>query len=230
MLKLAQPSILPTLPVLQSRETGMGNGSCPYVIDLTGGDIHAEAAVLRDRGPATRVEFPGDVLAWSITDHGLIKKLLTDDRVSRDAYRHWPDWENGEGHLAQTWPLSIWVQDRNMITAYGADHRRLRKLVSRAFTARRAVALRPRIEEITAGLLDRIAASSNGQPFDLRTEFAYPLPIQMQGAAVDGLHDPASCKEQMVPGHERTVQGPGGEERTAAAPRVTTMARRHPIV
>lgn len=67
-----------------------------------------------------------------------------------------------------------------MFTAYGGDHRRLRTLVSTAFTARRTAALQPRIEEITAGLLDRIAeAGEHGEVVDLREEFCYPIPIQV---------------------------------------------------
>jgi cytochrome P450 len=157
----------------------MSDPSCPFAIDPTGRDIHGEAATLRARGPAALVELPGAVRAWSITDHALIKRLLTDPRVSRDAYRHWPAWENGEGELARSWPLAIWVQDHNMITAYGSEHARLRKLVARAFTARRTAALQPRIEAITTELLDRIAALPQDQPIDLRAEFAYPLPTQV---------------------------------------------------
>jgi cytochrome P450 len=54
----------------------------------------------------------------------------------------------------------------------GADHTRLRKLVSRAFTVRRVSELRPRVEAITAELLDGLRS-----PTDLIAEFAYPLPI-----------------------------------------------------
>jgi cytochrome P450 len=47
--------------------------------------------------------------------------------------------------------------------------------VSRAFTVRRVAALRPWVEEITAGLLDRMAQLP--EPVDLVAEYAYPLPI-----------------------------------------------------
>ncbi|AUG80445.1 Cytochrome P450 monooxygenase [Kitasatospora sp. MMS16-BH015] len=157
----------------------MRQETCPYVLDPAGRDVHGEAARLRARGPATLVELPGGVRAWSVTDQELIKRLLTDDRVSRDSYRHWPAWENGEGELAKSWSLAIWVQDRNMITAYGAEHSRLRKLVARAFTARRTAALRPRIEAIVGELLDRLAGTAADGPVDLRAEFAYPLPVQV---------------------------------------------------
>lgn len=157
----------------------MTNQTCPFVIDTSGRNIHGESTKLRALGRATQVELPGNVTAWWITDHALIKQLLTDPRVSRDTYQHWPAWGNGESELAKTWSLAMWVADRNMINAYGAEHTRLRKLVVKAFTARRMAALRPRIEAITVEILDRIAEIPPGQVVDLRAEFAYPLPVQV---------------------------------------------------
>lgn len=151
----------------------------PYRIDPTGQDIHGEAAALRARGPITEVELPGGVIAWWVTDHALLKRLLTDPRVSRDTYRHWPAWGNGESELAKTWSLAVWVADRNMITAYGEEHTRLRKLVAKAFTARRTAAMGPRITAITEELLDGLAAHPAGAVVDLRAEFAYPLPVRV---------------------------------------------------
>lgn len=56
------------------------------------------------------------------------------------------------------------------------DHTRLRRLVSRAFTARRVAGLSDEIEAIVARL---VAAFPVGQPFDLRTAFAFPLPAMV---------------------------------------------------
>ncbi|MCZ7373487.1 cytochrome P450 family protein [Micromonospora sp. WMMC250] len=151
----------------------------PYAIDPSGPDIHGEAERLRARGPIARVVLPGGVQAWWVTGYELTRQLLTDPRVSRDTYRHWPAWENGEGELARTWPLAMWVSDRNMITAYGPEHTRLRRLVARAFTARRTLALRPRIESVVADLLDQIDAGPHDEPVDLRSQFAHPLPVRV---------------------------------------------------
>ena len=92
-------------------------------------------------------------MAWAISRQSLLKQLLTDPRVSKNPRLHWRAWNEGE--VTSDWPLINWVAVQNMFTAYGADHRRLRTLVSKAFTARRTAALRPRIEAICADL-DRL--------------------------------------------------------------------------
>ncbi|MER5829368.1 cytochrome P450 [Streptomyces sp. NPDC002130] len=154
--------------------------SRPIVIDPTGRDINGEAARIRERGPVTPVELPHGVPAWAVSSAPLLKRLLTDPRVSKDPRRHWQRWIDGE--VSPDWPLYTWVAVRNMFTAYGTEHKRLRSLVSKAFTPRRTAALRPRIEEITAALLDRVAkAGADGLTVDLREEFCYPLPIRVIG-------------------------------------------------
>ncbi|WP_060906138.1 cytochrome P450 family protein [Streptomyces scabiei] len=157
----------------------MGNPT-PLVIDATGRDIHGEAARIREAGPATRVVLPGPpaVEAWAVSSPELLKRLLTDSRVSKDPRQHWPRF--GAGEITPEWPLFTWVAVQNMFTAYGGDHKRLRALVSKAFTARRTAALQPRIEEITKELLDRVEEGfRRGEAVDLREEFCYPLPIQV---------------------------------------------------
>lgn len=148
----------------------------PIVLDTTGTDIQGESARIRARGPVALVELPGGVPAWSVTDQAVLKSLLADSRVSKDPRQHWSAFLNGE--ITEAWPLLPWIAVENMFTAYGADHRRLRKLVSPAFTHRRTTAMRERIEGIVAELLTNLAAVPAGEVVDLRKLYAYPVPIQ----------------------------------------------------
>jgi cytochrome P450 len=146
----------------------------PVLLDPAGADLAGEAVLLREIGPAALVELPGGIRAWSVTSNAVLKELLTDDRVSKDPRQHWPAWINGE--YQQTW-VANWIGVTNMLSAYGEDHRRLRKLVAPAFTKRRTDALAPRIEEIATELLDRLA--KGGPEGELRGGYAHPLPMQV---------------------------------------------------
>ncbi|URN14811.1 MULTISPECIES: cytochrome P450 family protein [Streptomyces] len=148
----------------------------PHVLDPKARDHHAEDRLLRERGPATRVDILG-VNAWSVTDPALLKTLLTSPNVSKDGRAHWPAFSS----TVPTWPLALWVAVENMFTAYGSDHRRLRRLVAPAFTARRVSALLPEIEDVVARLLDSLDGVPPGETVDLRERFAYPLPIAVIG-------------------------------------------------
>ncbi|GAA1927186.1 cytochrome P450 [Streptomyces sodiiphilus] len=150
----------------------------PLRLDPSGSDLRAETALLHRRGPAVPVELPGGVTAWSITGHDLLKELLTDDRVSKDPRRHYPLFQRGLPPEA-SWLMS-WIGVTNMFTAYGADHRRLRRLVAPAFTARRIQALAGDIEEIADGLLDAMAEEAGrGGTVDLIAGYAHPLPLEI---------------------------------------------------
>ena len=71
-----------------------------------------------------------------------------------------------------------------MLNTDPPNHTRLRKLVTKAFTARRVAGLRPRVEAITASLLDAIEArvavlkdAGGEDAIDLIEAFAFPLPV-----------------------------------------------------
>ncbi|MCT2594743.1 cytochrome P450 [Streptomyces sp. N2-109] len=146
----------------------------PFVLDPAGRDVNGEADRLRELGPATRVELPGSIVAWSISEFDLLKQLLADPRVSRDPRAHWPAWQRGEFH--DSW-IQPWIAPVNMLTSYGPEHRRLRKLMAPAFTGRRTEAMRPEVERITATLLDTLAETPPGATVDLRAAYAFPLPM-----------------------------------------------------
>jgi cytochrome P450 len=68
------------------------------------------------------------------------------------------------------------VNARSMLQLNPPDHTRLRRLVSRAFTPARVRELAPRIEELTASLLDGAFDGPDGR-FDLIVGLALPLPV-----------------------------------------------------
>ncbi|MFD9741998.1 cytochrome P450 [[Kitasatospora] papulosa] len=148
----------------------------PIVLDPAARDADAEHELLRAQGPAARIDILG-VEAWSVSDPVLLKELLTSPEVSKDGRRHWP----GFDEAVRTWPLALWVAATNMFTAYGGDHRRLRRTVAPAFSARRVAAMRPTVEGIVEQLLDALEATPDGEVADLRDRLAYPLPIAVIG-------------------------------------------------
>ncbi|MEV0640993.1 cytochrome P450 [Streptomyces sp. NPDC050619] len=148
----------------------------PFVIDPHGADRHTEHQALRARGPATRVDILG-LSAWAVSDPALLKTLLTSSDVSKNGRAHYPAFEE----TTQTWPLALWIEVQSMLTAYGADHRRLRRMVSPAFSARRIAQLKPTVEAMVTELIDDLAAVPAGQAVDLRQRLAYPLPINVIG-------------------------------------------------
>ncbi|RAJ63414.1 cytochrome P450 [Streptomyces sp. Amel2xB2] len=147
----------------------------PHRMDPSGAGQHAVNERLRARGPAVPVTLPGEVEAYAVTGHAELREFLTDPRVAKHA-RHFTALQ--EGRVPEGWPLAVFATVEGMTTADGADHRRLRGLVSKAFTVRRVESLRPRVAELAASLLDALprAADADGT-VDLREHFAYPLPM-----------------------------------------------------
>ncbi|MDX6741580.1 cytochrome P450 [Actinocorallia sp. A-T 12471] len=167
---------------------------CP-VLNVTGADLHGEAAALRAQGPAVLVELPGGVLAWSVNGHDAIRRILTDPNVTKSARSHWPAFR--EGAIPMDWEMISWVAMDNMVTAYGRDHVRLRRLVGKAFTPRRTEQVRPLIEGLTTTLLDALAAVPPGEVVDLRENFAYPLPAMLVAELI-GMSEEARARTAKV--------------------------------
>ncbi|MFF0064067.1 cytochrome P450 [Streptomyces sp. NPDC005279] len=145
-------------------------------MDPAGGCPHADNARLLAEGAVAPVVLPGEVAGMAVLGHDALKEFLAHPDVAKGA-AHFTALRDGE--IPDGWPLRTFATVHGMTTADDADHRRLRSLVSKAFTARRVGELGPRIETLTARLLDGLdeAAAAGGGVADLRTHFALPLPM-----------------------------------------------------
>ncbi|WP_219470185.1 cytochrome P450 family protein [Nonomuraea rhizosphaerae] len=144
------------------------------VVDPAPRDAHADCARLRRMGPLVPVEVDG-VRAWTTTRYSTLETILSHPGLSRDV-RHWDP--EALAAMPPGTAVNEIVRDTSMLNAEGEQHRRLRGPLVKAFTPRRVRELRPRVEEIAAGLIDRMATLGPG-PVDLRREFGYPLPREV---------------------------------------------------
>jgi cytochrome P450 len=126
-------------------------------------DPYSVHARLREQYPVAHVILAGGTPVWLITGYPQARAALTDSRLLKlpKGWRPEPD-------------SVLAALQLHMLSIDPPDHERLRKLVSKAFTARRVEQLRPRITEITAGLLGDM---STRDEVDLMASFAFPLPI-----------------------------------------------------
>ncbi len=136
----------------------------PFAGDLSA-DSAPELARLRAAAPLARVRLPDGQLAWLALRYADVKQVFNDPRFSREA---------------ATRPGAPSVSPSTAVPGMliGLDppeHTRIRRLVSRAFSARTIDAKRPRIQAIVDGLLDELR--DHGAPADLVTLFSYPLPL-----------------------------------------------------
>jgi pimeloyl-[acyl-carrier protein] synthase len=123
-------------------------------------DPYSTYAVFRARGiPA----FDRISRAWMITRYADVEALLRDVHVSKNFQRAEPT----------PFESSILFQDP-------PDHGRVRGVLNRAFSPDSMARIEGRVRQIADGLIDRMAASSNG--IDFITEFAQPLPVAVMAA------------------------------------------------
>jgi len=143
-------------------------------------DPHSAYGRLRERAPVLTASVMGGPPMCLVTRYADVRTVLVDPRFRSDPASV-PDGQDVRGAIMSTLRIPDDLVDylaRNILSTDGPDHDRLRKLVSRAFTARRVARLRPRIEAITTRLLDDLAEAGTGSaPVDLVEGVCYPLPI-----------------------------------------------------
>jgi cytochrome P450 len=107
--------------------------------------------------------------AWLVTGYEEVRRLLADERLGRSHPDPARAARLGESVLLGG-PIGNYDTEQ-------ADMARLRSLMQPHFSPRRMRALRPRVEQLTAALLDDLAR--HGPPADLHQALALPLPVQV---------------------------------------------------
>jgi cytochrome P450 len=153
-------------------------------------------ARLRESRPVAQVRIPDYGRVWVITRYPDVQAALTDSRLVNKLHG-WPD--SGLSSLDDEAGVHA------LLNIDPPDHTRLRRLLQKAFTPRRAEQLRPRTMEIAAGLLDEMEA--RGDVVDLLGAYARPLPITVISEL---LGIPAADREWIW--GTVTDYGKGGEE------------------
>jgi cytochrome P450/cyclopropane fatty-acyl-phospholipid synthase-like methyltransferase len=137
---------------------------------------------IREQDPIVRAAMPGVEPFWMVTRYADVKMVLSDSRfVIHGA--NVPGMADTANRIDQVQlavgisPEYVEYSQASMLSLDGEDHRRLRSLVSQAFTPVRVARLRPRVEEITGRLLDRLPGLAKDGVVDLSRHLATPLPI-----------------------------------------------------
>ena len=122
---------------------------------------------LQVQGPVHRVRTAVGDPAWLVTGYRELQELFLDSRLGRS---------HPEPGTAARWSDSLLHGGpRGNYATEPEDHARFRARVQPHFSPRRMRGLRPRVEALTAELVDQLAASQ--PPADLTQALALPLPV-----------------------------------------------------
>jgi pimeloyl-[acyl-carrier protein] synthase len=132
-------------------------------------DPHATWRELREHAPVYRSRIFAGFLCTRYED---VLRILREPTFSTD--RSGTAGMRMVMRMAKNEPDFAGLIERNLLTLDGGEHRRLRKLVSKAFTPRRIERMRTQLEATVEGLLDR--AAEDGE-MEVVSALAYPLPV-----------------------------------------------------
>ncbi|MFE3544344.1 cytochrome P450 [Nocardia sp. NPDC059177] len=151
-------------------ETAAANSLCPFPSERTSRfDPPGAYAKLQDSAPFQRVRLASGLPAVLVTRHEHVRRLLDDSRLSSD--------EGVPGYpFLYEGAFASPLKDTFMRTD-GPAHLRVRRILVKEFTPRRAAELRPVVAEIVDSCLDEI--DTVGPTADLVAALAFPVPSSM---------------------------------------------------
>lgn len=146
-------------------------------LDLRRPEIRADPyPLLRRLRAEDPVHWSDALRGWVITRYADARAVLGDARFSADRITPFADHMAApeRSPLAEfAHALGLWVVFRDP-----PDHTRLRAAMGRAFLPGAVARLRPTIESLVDGLLDRVVGRGT---MDVIEDFAYPLPVAVIG-------------------------------------------------
>lgn len=155
---MTEPTIAPEYPMPR------GEAGCPF-------SMAPDMRELAANRPLSRVTIWDGSTPWLVTGHAEQRALLGDERVSVN--EHLP----GFPHFSEAMSKTLGQRPKMVFNLDGEEHSRLRRMLTKAFTAKRVQALRPQIQQITDELIDSMLAGP--KPADLVQALALPLPSLM---------------------------------------------------
>ncbi|MFZ4299632.1 cytochrome P450 [Streptomyces cinereoruber] len=111
---------------------------------------------------------------WLIPRHEDVSALLRDRRLGRTYTHRFTHEEFGREAPDPAHEPFHTLNDHGLLDLEGADHARIRRLVSKAFTPRTVENLAPTVRRLAAGLVGDLVAAGGG---DLQALVAEPLPV-----------------------------------------------------
>ncbi|MFB7025222.1 MULTISPECIES: cytochrome P450 [unclassified Streptomyces] len=134
-------------------------------------DPYPAYAALRAEG---RAHWHGPTGQWLIPHHEDVSALLRDRRLGRTYTHRFTHEEFGREAPDPAHEPFHTLNDHGLLDLEGADHARIRRLVSKAFTPRTVEDLAPAVRRLAAGLVGDLVAAGGG---DLQALVAEPLPV-----------------------------------------------------
>jgi cytochrome P450 len=139
-------------------------------------DPHSLYRRLRAQAPAHHVEIWAGAQAWLVTHYADARALLADPRLSKN-WRGFTEFFPPDTHDPYRSLLNS-----HMLLQDPPDHTRLRRLITKEFTAASVRKMRRDVVEIADELLDRVAVAAAGDAaVDLISSYAVELPLGVIG-------------------------------------------------
>src|ERR1700712_176104 len=128
---------------------------------------------MRDLGPV--LFYPGRNL-YLITGFADVNAALRDRRLGRAYRQRYTDDEFGQAGADPRWQYFNASEQWSLLNLEPPDHTRLRRLITKVFTARSVAALRPQIEALATAHLSAAVAGGT-ENFDLISDYAQPFSV-----------------------------------------------------